>query len=400
MLDVLRRVVRRRGRGGEDGDGGVAPATLGPAVLGELEAGAVTAYALLLLAPLCGIVALLVGVGAGREEHGAPLREVHQHQRQRARHGHDAHVLDPFPRRVARRGEEEQLREPGADVAAGAREPRDDAQRSPGDEGDDAERGAAGGLRAQGEEHHGRHGGREPARAAEPEAEGAAGGLEDPDVPEARAHSPVPRADVGEHAAERARHEVGHAEAGGDDAGDADVEVELVVEELGDDVVGGELHAHAVAVDEDEDPGAVVGDGVPEHPGEVVPPAAVAALLLQRPEVAVGEVLPRGEHEDADGDVHEPRHEVGDPPRRERRGAAPEDALVDERHDELRGAAAHVAPPGRQRVDGADDLDVEHGAGPVLARDEGGEGEADEEPAHDVARGAVDDGHAEHRRRR
>jgi hypothetical protein len=36
----------------------------------------------------------------------------------------------------------------------------------------------------------------------------------------------------------------------------------------------------------------------------------------------------------------------------------------------LSGAATHVSPAGGQPIDGADDLAVEHGAHPVLARHE------------------------------
>uniref|UniRef100_J3L8W7 Uncharacterized protein n=1 Tax=Oryza brachyantha TaxID=4533 RepID=J3L8W7_ORYBR len=221
------------------------------------------ALALLLVAPLGAVVVLLLGAGVGREEHGAPLREVDENHGQRARHDHDAHVLQAGARGVPRRGEEEQLREPCAEVAAGAGHAGDDAERAAGDERDDAEDGAAGGLGAEGEEDHADDGGREGGGAAEQEAEGAAGGLEEPDVPETGAHAEVARAEVGEEAAGGTRDDVGHAEGGGDDAGDAEVEVEAVVEVLGDDVVGGELDAHGIAVEEDEDPGAVVGDGVP-----------------------------------------------------------------------------------------------------------------------------------------
>lgn len=119
------------------------------------------------------------------------------------------------------------------------------------------------------------------------------------------------------------------------------------------------------------------------------------ALALEGSEIAVGEVLAEDEDEEADTDVHEPRDEEGEAPGSEGGGAGLADDVVDEGHDELGGPAAHVAPPGGGAVGEADDLAVEHGGHPVLAWDEGGEGEADEEAHGDVAGGVGDEGHAE-----
>ena len=75
------------------------------------------------------------------------------------------------------------------------------------------------------------------------------------------------------------------------------------------------------------------------------------------------------------------------------------DEVVDEGHDELRGAATEVTPAGCEAVGGADDLAVEHGAHPVLARHESSQREADEEPHGDEPRHRVHRRHGIHRRR-
>ncbi|XP_022970245.1 circumsporozoite protein-like [Cucurbita maxima] len=89
------------------------------------------------------------------------------------------------------------------------------------------------------------------------------------------------------------------------------------------------------------------------------------------------------------------RDEEGNPPGSEGSSAGSLDDIVEQGHDELGGSSAHVAPPGGGAIDEADDLAVEHGAHPVLAGDEGGEGEADHEADGDVAGGIGDEGHAE-----
>lgn len=82
------------------------------------------------------------------------------------------------------------------------------------------------------------------------------------------------------------------------------------------------------------------------------------------------------------------RHEEGDAPCSERSGVEFfSDQVVDERHNELRSAAAHITPPSSGAVGEADDLAVEHGAHSVLARHEGGEGESDEKADGDESSG-------------
>ena len=105
--------------------------------------------------------------------------------------------------------------------------------------------------------------------------------------------------------------------------------------------------------------------------------------------------MPEGEHEQTHHDVHHSRDEVGDAPCDEGCRATLLDGVEDERHDELCGTTAHVSPPSREPIDGADDLAIEHGAHPVLARHERREGEADEEADGDVPRGIIDERHAE-----
>ena len=82
-------------------------------------------------------------------------------------------------------------------------------------------------------------------------------------------------------------------------------------------------------------------------------------------------------------------------PSRERRLVL-QDAGVDQRHDQLRGAAAHVAPARGKRVGGAHHLSVEHARAPELTRHEVGQRKANEQTDGDEAAGVGDQGHAEH----
>ena len=75
ILYVLGSVVWWCGRRGEDD---ISPASLRATVLGELLPGEVETILLLLFGPLGPIVLFLGGVRIGREEHGAPLWEVHE----------------------------------------------------------------------------------------------------------------------------------------------------------------------------------------------------------------------------------------------------------------------------------------------------------------------------------
>lgn len=382
---------------GRTADGGRELASLASGIGSELEAGLVQALLPLGGAVLGGVVVLLGAGAVGREEHAAPHGEVDEGEEDAAAEDHDAHVLDALLGGQAGLGEEDERGDDGADVAAGAGHAGDDAQGAAGDEGHDAEDGAAGGLHEDGEDEHDDDGAGEDAGAAEDEAEDAAQALDDEARPEAAAHAVAERGHVGEHAAQGARHDVEEAEAGGDEARGVEAEVEAVVVVLRDHVVHGELHAKAVAVGDGEYPAAVVGDRVHQHLGELV--GRLLALLLERRVVAVGQVLAEGEREQAHDDVEHAGHEEGQPPRREVLRAHLPDELVQQWHDELRGAAAHVAPPGGGAVGQAHDLGVEHGAHPELAAHEGGQREADAEARHDEARDAVDGCHGEHGRR-
>lgn len=112
-------------------------------------------------------------------------------------------------------------------------------------------------------------------------------------------------------------------------------------------------------------------------------------------QIPIRQVLAESEDQDPHDHMKPTRDEEGDPPGAEGRRASSPDQLVDQGHDQLGRSAAHVAPAGSSAVDKADDLAVEHGAHPVLARDKGGKGEANHEADGDVATSIRDEGHAE-----
>lgn len=150
----------------------------------------------LLLIPLLPIVMLLAPFLTRPHKHAPPLREMHQRHRRRAHHDHDPHQPQPRRRRVFRAREEKQLSQSRSEVAAGASEAGDDAEGPPGNEGDDAESGAARGLRSDGEENHGGDGKWQRVGSPQANAEDAAEGLEDPEVPKAAPHAEPPRRHV------------------------------------------------------------------------------------------------------------------------------------------------------------------------------------------------------------
>merc|ERR1712100_495221 len=97
---------------------------------------------------------------------------------------------------------------------------------------------------------------------------------------------------------------VHQAKAGPEDPRDLDVEVELVEEVWGDDVVHGELHAEAEPVGRDHAPHPVVLHALQENPkrvwlGHLSRLDALAVL-------SVREVLGEEQHENSDQDVHGP----------------------------------------------------------------------------------------------
>ena len=259
-----------------------------------------------------------------------------------------------------------------------------------GDEGDDPEGEAAGGLDEDREDQHHEDGEAEGAGLSEPDAENAADTLHHPPAPEPSSHPEPVRQGIRQEPASGSGEEVREPEASGDDPRRPQVQVEPVVEVLGDDVVDRQLHPEAVAVAERRYPGAVVPDGDREHSGEAV--LGLLAALQQVAEVAVRQVLPQDHDGQGGGGLHDAGDEEGDAPGGELGAADGLDHVEHQRHDQLRGAAAEVAPAGGDSVGDAHLRRVEHGAHPELARHEARQGEPREEPHQEEGEGRVDAG--------
>eukprot|EP00982_Pelagococcus_subviridis_P005704 29797-Pelagococcus_subviridis.AAC.5 len=226
------------------------------------------------------------------------------------------------------------------------------------------------GLDGDGETDHPEDGQAEAVlREGHHDAEESLEGLDQPETPETAAHAEAFGRLVGREPAERAREEVHEAVARRERARGGEGEFELIKKVPGDDVVHRELDAEAEAVRRDHAPHAVVFRAEELHLERV--------LLLDLTGVVEELVLPVREvlTEPHHGHSHERVQETGDdvrpPPRGERPAfGAGEHAEVDDRHHELRDAAAEVAPARGGRVRDADALAVEHAGHPELARDE------------------------------
>lgn len=131
-------------------------ASLRTAILSEQNTAFMQTPFSLIIVPLRGIVALLRGLG-WRQKHAPPLRKMNKCYRNGAPHRHHSHEGQPVGGGEPRGGEEQQLRQPPAEVSPGSGKTGDEAQRSSGNEGDDAVGGAACGLGAQREEDHGKN---------------------------------------------------------------------------------------------------------------------------------------------------------------------------------------------------------------------------------------------------
>jgi hypothetical protein len=226
------------------------------------------------------------------------------------------------------------------------------------------------------------------------DAEHALEGLAQPERPEATAHAELDRGEVRSETAERAREQVHEAVARREGTRGDEVELELVVQVSGDDVVHGKLDAEAEAVGGDHAPHAVVLAA--EHLGLERVLLLQLAGGVQEHVVAVGEILAEEHHSDAGERVHEAGDDVRPAPGGvDAALSAGHHAGVDERHEELSDAAAEVTPARGGGVGDADALAVEHAGHPELARHEGGQTETDAEAADQEAGGVFDVGHAE-----
>lgn len=98
---------------------------------------------------------------------------------------------------------------------------------------------------------------------AEPGTKCTTQSLQNPCVPEAASHAKAAGTEVGNKPTKGPSYDVGHAKRSCNDAGGLEVKVKMIIVVLMDNVVGCEFDAHAVSIEEDEDPCTVIGDGSP-----------------------------------------------------------------------------------------------------------------------------------------
>mmetsp|Transcript_35195 Transcript_35195/g.69909 ORF Transcript_35195/g.69909 Transcript_35195/m.69909 type:complete len:548 (-) Transcript_35195:24-1667(-) len=322
-------------------------------------------------------------------EHGIVVA-LEEDERREERETHD----DEPDGHVAVRGrepreEEDEAPAHGTHVSPGTHHPRNRSLGLWHHRGDNRVGGALGGLYEHGEADEHGDGRGDGLHAAEDDEHDPLKEEADHLGDEAPAHLELLVGKVGEHASEGAGEEVHEAEAHGDRTRAHEAETELVHEVRGHGVVHRELDSEAARVLSGQHPArrvsvALLGRRGGRH-------LRLGARLDQVYEVAARAVVRedkdrrrRQEEEDGGNDERQaPRRAVASAPRLH--------GLEHQRHEQLRDAAARVAPPAADGLRLTDDVGGKHGRAPVLRGHKSGADDADEEPDDDEARGAVDE---------